>query len=169
MRAVLRRIKAALINAGFWFVVWFALGLAIDFVIRLLAGDLLSRGGLHLRPTMMLALSTATIGAVVGGVFSVYIALNFRRRRVEELSPWRFALGGALVTAAVLLGADLLTNTGVLIDRALAEPLALYRDLAIGMLYAAVVGGGTALGTIRIAQRGAKPLEGGQEPLLLDR
>lgn len=167
MHTILRRIKGALVNAGFWFVVWFVLGLAIDLIIRLPAGDL-SRGSLYLRPTLLVALSTATMGAVVGGVFSVYIALNFQRRRVEELIPWRFALGGALVTAAVLLGADLLTNTSVLTDRVLAEPLALYRDLAIGVLFAMGVGGATALGTIRIAQRGAKSLEHGREPLWLD-
>lgn len=168
MRTSLRRIKGALVNASFWFVVWFFLGLAIDLIIRTPAGDL-SRGALHFRPTLQLALSTATMGAVVGGVFSVYIAVNFRRRRVEDLSPWRFAVGGALVTAAVLLGADLRMNTSVLTVRALTEPLALLRDSAVGMLYAAGVGGGTALGTIRIAQRGAEPLERKRGPLLLDR
>ena len=168
MHTILRRIKGVVVNAGFWFCVWFALGLAVDLVIQAPTGDL-SRGSLRLPPTLLFALPTATMGAVVGGVFAIYIALNFRRRRVEDLSPWRFALGGALVTAAVLLGADLLANTGMFISRASTEPLGLFADLAVGIVYAVGVGGGTALGTIRIAQRGTRSLEGNRrKPLLSD-
>ena len=94
------------------------------------------------------------------------IGVPWNSRRVEELSPWRFALGGAPVTRAVLFGADLLTSTTVLTDRVLTEPIALYRDLAIGMLYAAGVGGGTALGTIKIAQHSAGRSRGGRKQLL---
>ena len=170
MRMLLRRFKGALVNAAFWGIVWFAIGLGIDLAIRLPAGEIFQGGTLYLRPTLRSALETGAMGAMVGGAFSVFIAVNFHKKRVEDLSAWRFALGGGLVTAMVLLGADLLSNPGM-VDRVLAQPLDLYMDLAIGMLAAAGVGAGTAFGAIKLAQHraGDDLLEARHEPLVIER
>ena len=112
MRTFLRRLKGAAVNAAFWGIAWFGIGFVVDLAFRLSSGGLIYDGVPYLTPTFFQALSTGLLGAVIGGGFSVFIATNFRRRRVENVGPVHFALGGALVTMLIVLVAGTLINAG---------------------------------------------------------
>lgn len=162
MRTFLRRVKGAAVNALAWGFVWFWLGIGVSLFFRLpggFAGDTVSL----LLQTLMAGFAAGIFGAAIGGGFSLFIATNFRHQRVESLSAWRFALGGGLVTAAAVLLTTYATGPNGLIDQALVDPAMFYGTLAIQMLVAGAVGGLTAFGTIRLAQRGAEleRIEGG--------
>jgi hypothetical protein len=168
LRTFLRRLKGAAVNAAFWGVTWFGIGFVVDLALRLSAGGLIYDGVPYLWPTFFQALSTGVLGAAIGGGFSVFIATNFRRRRVEDVGPARFALGGALVTMLVVLIAGILMSTGQMVDDVLARPWELYADLARALLITGGLGGATAFGTIKLAQRGSEleSLEAGSDRLL---
>lgn len=168
MRTFLRRLKGATVNAAFWGITWFGIGFVVDVAFRLSYGGLMYDGAPYLRPVFFQALSTGVLGALVGGGFSVFIATNFRRRRVEDVSPARFALGGALVTMLVVLVAGTLMNAGQMVDDVLVRPWGLYADLARALLVTGGLGGATAFGTIKLAQRGVEleSLDAGPDRLL---
>lgn len=168
MRTFLRRLKASAVNAAFWGITWFGIGFVVDLAFRLAFGNLIYDGAPYLWPTFVQALSTGVLGALIGGGFSVFIATNFRRRRVEDVSPGRFALGGALVTMLVVLVAGTLMNAGQMVDDVLVRPWGLYADMARVLLAAGGVGAATAFGTIKLAQRGVEleSLEAGPDRLL---
>lgn len=156
MRTFLRRLKGATVNAAFWGITWFVVGFVVDLAFRLSYGGLMYDGVPYLWPTIFKALSTGVLGALIGGGFSVFIATNFRRRRVVDVSPARFALGGALVTMLVVLVAGTLMNPGRMIDDVLVRPWGLYADMARALLVTGGFGAATAFGTIKLAQRGAE-------------
>ena len=156
MRMFLRRLKAAAVNATFWGITWFGVGFVVNLAVRLSYGVLMYDGVPYLWPTFFQALVTGVLGALIGGGFSVFIATNFRRRRVEDVSPARFALGGALVTMLVVLVAGTLMNAGQMVDDVLVRPWELYADVARALLVTGGLGAATAFGTIKLAQRGAE-------------
>lgn len=170
MRTLLRRVRGAAVNALFWGAIWFWIGVGIDIMFRLPWGGLVHDGSLYLFPTLMAGLGSGAFGAAIGGGFSLFIAANFRHQRVESLSPRRFALGGALVTAAAVLLTQYVTGAESLIDQALVAPMSLYGSLGLLMLSAGCVGGLTAFGTLKLAQRGAEleRLEASEGPIPLE-
>jgi hypothetical protein len=116
MQTSLRRLRATLIIALTWALVWLPMG----FALALYAGsrppqpsDVISR------PVALPAFVTAwTIwGAISGGVFAFVLTVTERRRTIETLSTARTAVWGALGAVAlplVLVALDLVrTPVGV--------------------------------------------------------
>ena len=102
MNTILRRLRGAVSSALFWGAAWFGIGLTIHTVTRIFTG------GRFIWPyelfnAVYMAGFMGLSGAMVGAGFAVFISANFRDQRVEELSPWRFAFGGGLVTALFTL------------------------------------------------------------------
>lgn len=168
MRTFLRRLRATAVNAAFWGITWFGIGFVVDLAFRVAFGTLIYDGAPYLWPTFVQALSTGVLGALIGGGFSVFVATNFRRRRVEDVSPGRFALGGALVTMLVVLVAGILMSIEQMVDDVLVRPWALYADVVRVLLVTGGLGGATAYGTITLARRGAalESLDAGSDRLL---
>lgn len=165
MRTFLRRLKGAAVNALVWGFAWFWLGVGISLMLQLAGGP--TQGAVSLLfQTLMAGGFSGIFGALIGGGFSLFIAANFRHQRIESVSPGRFALGGGLVTAAAVLLTRYASGPNGLIDQALANPAMFYGSLAMQMVVAGAVGGLTAFGTIKLAQRGAEleRLDAGEGP-----
>lgn len=153
MQTLLRRLKGAAFNALFWGVAWFGIGFVFDAALRLASGGLVYASSLYLLPPFIAGIGTGLIGMAVGGIFSLFVAANFRHRDVDELSAWRFAGGGALVTMAVALGLFYLTGGEGMVDAVIVDPAGLYRSLLTSGLIVGGIGGSTAFATIKLAQR----------------
>jgi hypothetical protein len=115
--------------------------------------------------TFLRRLKGAAVNAAFWGV--TWFGIGFM---VEDVSPLRFALGGALVTMLIVLVAGTLMNFGQMVDDVLVRPWGLYAEVVSALLVTGGLGGATAYGAIKLAQRGAdfESLEAGSDRLLPD-
>ncbi len=161
MRLILRRLRGALGNAVTWAVAWFGTGfLFITAVNVLKLGFFRQYVGFSLSSALEYAATMAVVGFVTGGAFSLYVATAFRDKRLQDLSPARFALGGGLVAVLLSLGVlGVVTGFDVF----------LLKDLIWPILLPAVLGSVTGYGSIKLAQKAlpgaerAPELESGSE------
>jgi len=138
MKRILRWTRGVLGNALAWGVVWAGFGL--------LLGAISSISRPYMLPHLPgYAIMVGALGAFFGGSFAAFISANFRGRSVDELSPARFAFGGALVTIpfTLLLGAYIQSWNGWIF----------LSDLIVPVAVPAVFGGLTAFSTVKLAQR----------------
>jgi len=111
------------------------------------------------------ATGIAIAGAITGGVFSAYIAANFRRKKLADISPLRFALGGNLVTVALAL-------VVIYVGSFFSDWPLFLGDLLQPVLMYGSIGAVTGYGTIKLAQSALPPgaatreLESGSQDLL---
>ena len=145
-----------------WGSVWFAGGLVFFLTWGLI--DTARRSRLDVWGTLeawysifWYAGTTAVVGGVTGGVFAAYIATNFRNRRLQDLSPTRFALGGGLV--AILL--RLLLVSAEIIGAGHELRHINLEWLWPSLAYLGVAGAVTGFASLKLAQRGE--LAGGEE------
>lgn len=150
MRSFLRRVRATLGNAVLWGVAWFT-------------GAFLAYGGLSMLGVLgyglgmvaEAALNIGIIGGVAGLAFSGWIRLRYVDRELSDIRPWSFGLSGALASA-------FLVPTFVALGRILTGAPALdLTTLLVSGLVAAILGGGTATGSLAAAQMAAGELEPG--------
>ena len=145
MSGILRRLRGALGNAVVWASSWFAAGLGLGTAFYL---------GLSL-PTPFWpyvvggALDLATAGFLAGGAFSLYLGVAARRRTLAELKPVRLGLTGGLIAGLLVPGYILWNTLGIVYISGIAPVL-----VGAGAT-SAVLGGLTAYGTLKLAQRGA--------------
>lgn len=166
MKTIVRRLRGALGNALVWGAGWFvaAFGLFAGYAI------LSPRTPFSWVFSMMALLGAVRIGvmgALLGGLFSVYLAANFRHRKLEDIGAGSFALGAGLVTALPFLVLILISQL------ATGEPFFL-RDALEPLIYPVAIGTITGYGTIKLAKRELPPgrsaseLEGSSTALLSD-
>ncbi len=138
MKRILRWTRGALGNALAWGVVWAGFGLVFGLISSISRPYMLA----HLPG---FALVIGALGAFFGGSFAAFISANFRGGSVDELSPARFAFGGALVTIpfTLLLGAYVQSWNGWIF----------FSELIVPVAVPAVLGGLTAYSTVKLAQR----------------
>ncbi len=162
MSTLLGRLRGAAMNALFWGAAWFGMGFVLHLVFRALSGGRFV-WPYELYSALHMAVDIGVTGAFVGAGFSAFIAANFRKQRAEKLSPWRFALGGSLVSALIMQVVLLLQDYWI-------WPFDLPRFIAYTGIYS-LMGGATAFGTIKLAQRAEDIdlLESGPEELSLHR
>lgn len=157
MKNILRRLRGALGNALVWGGMWFVGTLVLYAGLIALAGngrpltvDLLST-------LLMVCGIHGVVGFITGGAFSAYVAGTFRGRRIEDLSPARFALGGALVAIPIRILFRIWlrfeSGWGMLPLHEVTRP----------MVIAAVFGGLTGYGTAKLAQKAMGPGESQDE------
>lgn len=153
MGGILRRLRGALGNAVVWASAWFAAGLGLGTAFYL---------GLGL-PTPLWpyivsgAFDLATAGFLAGGAFSLYLGVAARRRTLAELKPVRLGLTGGLIAGLLVPAYLVWTILGIGYVSGIGPVLA-----GAGAI-SAVLGGFTAYGTLKLAQRGS--LESGSDPI----
>ena len=149
MKNILRRLRGALGNALIWGGVWSGATFTVWAGSMILYNVPLSLGVL----TGAIAFSAfqGAIGFVTGGAFSAYVAGTFRERRIEDLSPGRFALGGALVAIPFALLLQIWTSS------VLGFEWIFMSQLITPALSSAALGGLTGYGTAKLAQRELGP------------
>ena len=149
----MRRLRAALMLALTWGVMWAAIA-AIIAVIEY-AGPLAADGvtGAIMSAVGMQALAGFVAGAICGVLFSLLLAAFQRRGRLETLSLLRVGLLGALATGWLgLLYGD------AFFAPALAATTSLPLALASLALSSALLGGVSAAVTLHLARRAPRTL-----------
>lgn len=165
MKLILRRLRGALGTALTWAAAWFGAGflfITLNHVLGLIPFRVYTE--LFLSNALRYATQMAFVGFITGGTFSLYVASTFREKRLEDLSPGRFALGGGLV--AVLL-------TLALLGVAPGYGVLLLSDIVVPLGMSLLLGGGTGYASIKLAQRALpgsrtseRQLDSGAESLL---
>lgn len=139
-----RRLRGAFRNALVWGVAWGGLGTAVAALMRLrddipFFNALLDGIGMGIR--------IGVAGAITGAAFSAFISFAYREKRLSEISPVRFGIGGALLAGAFVPTA--MQTTSLLTGGGMVPWDLITFDIAI----ATVFGGVTAAGTMILAQR----------------
>ena len=141
MKLIFRRLRGALGNALVWGTVWFGAGVALVLGYSLFGPRPSALSWELWRYTLLGATSVAVAGAVAGGAFSAYIAANFRNKRIQDLSPGRFALGGGLVSVLLVLAVSFvgsLFSDWPLFLRDIVEPVLIYGSIGVVTGYGSI-------------------------------
>lgn len=145
MKRFVRRLRGALGNALVWAVGWFGAGFLLITAINIFGiGTFRRYTTFALLDALRYATSMAVVGFVTGGAFSMYVAAAFRNQQLQDVSPGRFALGGALVAVLLSLG---------LIGIITGFEVFLLEDLVIPIVMPAILGGATGYASIKLAKR----------------
>jgi len=145
MKLILRRLRGALGTALTWAVAWFGAGflfITLNHVLGLIPFRVYTE--LFLSNALRYATQMAFVGFITGGTFSLYVASTFSKERLEDLSPGRFAVGGALVAVFLTLA---------LLGVAPGYGVLLLSDIVVPLGMSAMLGGGTGYASIKLAQR----------------
>jgi len=168
MRLIFRRLRGAVGTALAWAAAWFGAGFLFITAINVFQlGIFRHYTTFSLWNALEYATTMATVGFVTGGAFSLYVIATFRDKRLEDINPARFALGGGLV--AVLLSLGLL---GVVSG----FEVFLLQDLFWPIALPAFLGSVTGYSSIRMARKALPPakatagqLDSGSDGLLPER
>ena len=152
MKTILRRIRGALGNAFVWGGAWtvasvlwigWILVKGLIFTPELVAATDWGSSQIW-RAVLGIIGFTAAVGAGTGVAFSTYVAANFRRKNLEDLSPVRTALGGGLVTLLV----------GLVIYTALGAPSGIgFNDVLPLLSWGTLLGSGMGYASVAAAKR----------------
>ena len=105
MRLIFRRLRGAVGTALAWAAAWFGAGFLFITAINVFQlGAFRRYTTFSLWDALEYGMTMATVGFVTGGAFSLYVIAAFRDKRLEDISPTRFALGGGLVAVLLSLG-----------------------------------------------------------------
>jgi hypothetical protein len=110
----LRRLRGAIGNTLMWVIGWTVLGFVTMLAYRM-TGVAGAPGTIF--DAALIGLKIGLGGGIAGTAFSLFIALAYRNRRIQEISALKFGVGGALVTAAAITafvqGASILGGGGL--------------------------------------------------------
>jgi hypothetical protein len=146
MRKWLKRLRGALGNATLWAGVWTLATVPVLGLLQLFGlGELFGMAGI-LAIAPRVAASLATMGFVAGGAFSTYLALAPARRLEDVDLRVVGVLGGILAGAMVPMFGFLPSIVSIL-----GTPFPVAVAGAVGI--AGLLGAGTAVGSVKVAQR----------------
>ncbi|NNM06234.1 MAG: hypothetical protein HKO65_14180 [Gemmatimonadetes bacterium] len=147
---ILRRLRGALGNALVWASTWFVAAFPLTAVFYFF-------GYFGSQPFWPIALGTATsltgIGFLAGTAFSLFLGIAGRNHRLQDLRPFRFALGSGITAGLIIPAFGIVVNT----LGGFSTPLG---PSVVVASVAAVLTGFTALGQIKIAQGALKAGDG---------
>jgi MFS family permease len=157
-RTILRRFRGALGNALVWAAAWFGASVVLVIGLYLLGNH---EWQTFFRDLVRYSSEMSAIGFVTGGVFSLYLAGAYRHERVAELSVVQFTLGAGIVTLLVsiaLIG-------GITVFQGWGwEAFRLDKLFIPVLLPAAILGGITGFGSLRLAKRAERLISAAQGP-----
>jgi hypothetical protein len=136
-----RRIRAAVSLASLWAAVWLPAGIVLGFVFG---------WPNHSFSTPLWYLGVWTLlGASSGGVFALLLATLGRQQTLNDFSPLRLAVWGAIAGAVLPIG-------GTLLLLALVPGLSLTQDATAVFAVMALLGSACAWASVKIAMRSAE-------------
>jgi hypothetical protein len=144
MKGLLKRIRGWLGNALVWGVGWSLFSVPIMGVLHLMGLDYFPLG-----LAALIGKNLFAMGFVAGGTFSTYLGLAHRNKRLDELRPRRFALVGAIFSGLLVPTFTILPGLGMFLGGSFNGAM------AGGIALAAALGGLTAFGTVKAAQKAA--------------
>jgi hypothetical protein len=146
MRGILRRLRGAVGNALVWGGVWSGTTFTVSMIYTLAGLSGASFSWSYLKAILLFSGFQGAVGFVTGGAFSAYFVGAFRGRSLDNLNPWRAALGGALVTVPFVLLLKIWSNS------MLGYEWIFLSELLRPVAYSAALGGLTAFSSVRLAQ-----------------
>jgi hypothetical protein len=155
LKNIIGRLRGIVGSAVTWAGGWFLGGLAFFFSLGLFVTIRRSRLEIWGDPDTWLGLlemagSSAVVGATTGGVFATYIVATSKNKRLQDLSPVRFAVGGGLVAVLLkllLVSADTL-GRGYEFRHIVLDPL------IPSLAFLGLAGAATGFVSLKMAQRG---------------
>jgi len=156
IKNIFKRLRGALGNALVWAGAWFIAAFPLTALAPVIFGT--TPNFTYLGAAMFLAPTLAVIGFVSGGTFSLYLGIAGRDRRLNELKPGWVALGTG-ITVGLLMAAFL-----ILFVILSGFPISVGPTIMTSSIFGGL-GGLTALGQVKIAQRGLNPGEEGPDEL----
>ncbi len=155
-----RRLLAGVVRNGvLWGIAWFVLAFVTILVLRTIG--VVVPATIGVLDAVGMAIRVGIVGGVVGGVFAAAIRLFYRGRRLSEISPLRFGLGGAIVAELFMLAFFLIANL------ASGDGFPALANILDDLVIAAVFGGLAAGGSMWLAQRSERAeTERGDPPSL---
>ena len=157
MKIILRRLRGALGNALVWGGMWFGSTFALLLGPYFLGSGRTDLSWQVLRVLFEASLLIGLVGFVTGSAFSAYVASAFRDRKIEDLSPARFALGGSLVPIPIIL------LLKMWLSAAMGDGWIFMSELVVPVTFAATLGALTGYGTAKLAQKAMSPGESQDE------
>lgn len=149
---IFKRLRGAVGNALVWGAGWSASALVVFAGLKL--AGVLPESVLWI-DSLLVAARFGFVGGIAGGAFSLVIGLLYQGRRVPDLNPVRFAIGGGIMAGlfvpAFLQAMNLLSGGGMV-------PMELVADDG---LMAALFGAVAAGGSLKLAQLADPVLRGG--------
>ena len=151
-----RLLTGAVKNGVVWGAAWFALAFATILGLRTIGVVVPPEIGVL--DAIGMAIRVGIAGGMAGGVFALFIRLVYRGRRLSEIDPVRFGLGGAIVAELFILA---FFAIGPLVTGDAFPALA---DITSDLVIAAVFGGIAAGASMWLAQRAeTRSIEGPEE------
>jgi hypothetical protein len=144
---MLKKIRGWLGNAVVWGGAWSVAAIPVIGALLLEFGYVPVPMAVHIFKTLF------TMGFLAGGVFSTYLGLAYRDRGFDEFRPGVFAVVGGFFGGLLLPSFELLPRLAAFMGASFPEAMGLSIALA------ALLGGATAYGTIKVA-KGATPIPG---------
>jgi hypothetical protein len=154
-RNLVRRLTGAVKNGVVWGVAWSALAFAT--IIGLRTIGVVVPAEIGVLDAIGMAIRIGIAGGVAGGVFALFISWFYRGRRLSEISPVRFGLGGAIVAELFMLAFFAIANL------ASGEGFPALEYILSDLVIAAAFGGITAGASMWFAQRGGTRSIGGPD------
>lgn len=142
-----RLVTGAMKNGVLWGIVWGALAFVTILVLRTIG--VVVPATIGVLDALGMAIRVGIVGGIAGAAFAAFIRLFYRGRRLSDINPIRFGLGGAVVALLFMFAFFAVTN---LASGDGFPPLANILD---DLLIAPVFGGIAAAASIWLAQRAA--------------
>jgi hypothetical protein len=164
--SIIRRLAGAVRNGVVWGATWFGLAMVGFGVLRIVNDNPVSW-----LDAIGMSLRIGVVGGLTGGAFAAFISFFYRGRRLSEISPARFGIGGGIVALAFMMA---WLGLGNLLTGGSIPP---WEDINSDLFYATLFGGISAGASMWLAQRGStvpdeteeaelQRLEPGEHPVL---
>ena len=141
--SIIRRLTGVVRNGVVWGASWFVLAMAGFGVLRIVNDN-----GVSLLDAIGMSLRIGIVGGLTGGAFAAFISFFYRGRRLAEISPARFGIGGGIVALAFMMA---WLGLGNLLTGGSIPP---WEVINSDLLFATVFGAISAGGSMWLAQRG---------------
>ena len=145
IKNIARRLTGAVKNAVVWGATWFAL--AFVTILGLRTAGVVVPAEIGVLDAVGMAIRVGIAGGLAGGAFAGFVSLAYRGRRLSEISPARFALGGAVVAELFMLAFFAIPALGS------GDGFPALGDIFGDLIIAAAFGGIAAGASMWLAQR----------------
>ena len=152
--SIIRRLAGALRNGVVWGAAWFGLAMAGFGVLWLVKDNPVS-----LLDAIGMSIRIGIVGGLTGGAFAAFISFFYRGKRLSDISPVRFGIGGGIVALAFMMA---WLGLGNLLTGGSVPP---WQDINSDLFYATLFGGIAAGASMWLAQRAPALSDGGEDEL----
>lgn len=150
---IIRRLGGAVRNGVVWGAAWFGLAMAGFGFLEITTDTTVS-----LLDAIGMSIRIGIVGGLTGGAFAAFISFFYRGKRLSDISPVRFAIGGGILALTFMMA---WLGLGNLLTGGSVPP---WEDINSDLLYATLFGAISAGASMWLAQRAPAASDGLEEP-----